>query len=121
MLKTIARIATTVVLLPCAAAADPIKLKLSFFSSDRSVSYLAAVKPFVDAVNADGKGLIEIEPHVAGALSRDLTKQPQLIRDGVADIAYVVPGVTRNEFSDNTIVEMPGLYRDMREATAVFT
>ena len=121
MLKTIVRLAAALLLLPGAAAAEPIKLKLSFFSSDRSITYVAAIKPFVDAVNAGAKGLLEIEPHVAGEFSRDLTQQPQLIRDGVADIAYVVPGVTRNEFNDNTIIEMPGLYRDMREATTVFT
>jgi TRAP-type C4-dicarboxylate transport system substrate-binding protein len=40
---------------------------------------------------------------------------------GTADIAYVVPGMTRERFPDNAIAEMPGLYRDMREATLVFT
>jgi hypothetical protein len=38
------------VILPCVAAAEPIELKLALFSSDRSMTYLAAVKPFVDAV-----------------------------------------------------------------------
>jgi hypothetical protein len=28
---------------------------LSFFSSDRTIAYAAAVKPFVDAVNGDGE------------------------------------------------------------------
>lgn len=122
MLKIVAGITGAALIVSSQAmAAEPIRLKLSFFSSDRSVSYLAAVKPFVDAVNAEAKGLIEIEPHVSGVLSRDLTHQPKLLRDGIADLAYVVPGVVRDEFKDNTVIELPGLYRDMREATTVFT
>ena len=54
----VARIAAMVssLLLPLAATAEPVTLKLSFFTSDRSFAYQAAVKPFVDAINADGKG-----------------------------------------------------------------
>jgi hypothetical protein len=32
------------------ALSEPIKLKLSYFSSDRTMLYLGGVKPFVDAV-----------------------------------------------------------------------
>jgi hypothetical protein len=39
-------------LLPATANADPAVLKLAFFGFDRSTTYLAAVEPFVDAVNA---------------------------------------------------------------------
>jgi hypothetical protein len=34
---------------------------LSFFSSDRTIAYAAAVKSFVAAVNGDGEGVVEIE------------------------------------------------------------
>ena len=57
MLKVLARCALfSFVLLPAAAAAEPIKLKMAYFSSDRTTTYLAAIKPFVDAVNADASG-----------------------------------------------------------------
>lgn len=104
-----------------ALAAEPTKLKLSFFSSDRSTTFLAAVKPFMDAVNAEAKGLVEIELFASGALGRDLAQQPQMVLDGTADIAFVVLGFTRDRFPDNTVVELPGLFGDMREATLVFT
>ena len=70
------------VLLPHVAAAEPITLKLSFFSSNLSMSYLAAVKPFVDAVNAEAKGLVEIKVYFRGALGKDIAQQPQLVLDG---------------------------------------
>jgi hypothetical protein len=40
-------------LLPTAATADSITLKLSFFTSDQSVVYQAAVKPFVETSRDD--------------------------------------------------------------------
>lgn len=74
-------------LLPSTAwAAEPTKLKLSFFSSDTAVLYGGGVKPFVDAINSEAKGLLEIEVFFRGALGKP-AQQPQLVRDGVADIA----------------------------------
>jgi TRAP-type C4-dicarboxylate transport system substrate-binding protein len=109
------------VLLSSAASADPIKLKLAFFSSDRSLLYSAAIKPFVDAVNAEAKGVLEIDVHFSGALGRDPVQQVQLILDGSADIAFVAPGYTPNLFRDNVALELPGMFRNAREATLVFT
>jgi TRAP-type C4-dicarboxylate transport system substrate-binding protein len=109
------------VLLPCIAAAEPITLKLSFFSSNRSMSYLAAVKPFVDAVNAEAKGLVEIKVYFSGALGKDIDQQPKLVLDGAFDIAFVVPGYTPDRFPDNTVIELPGVFHDLRDATQVYT
>ena len=41
--------------------------------------------------------------------------------DGAFDIAFVVPGYTPEQFPDNAVIELPGLFRDMREATLVYT
>jgi TRAP-type C4-dicarboxylate transport system substrate-binding protein len=108
-------------LCPGVVNADPITLKLAFFSSDRSTTYLAAVKPFVDAVNAEGKGLVEIVLYSGGVLGRDIARQPQVVLDGEADIAFVVPGYSPERFSDNSVVELPGLFRNTREGTEVYT
>ena len=40
---------------------------------------------------------------------------------GTADIAFVVPGLEPQLFRDNTVIELPGLYRDLREASLVYT
>ena len=56
-----------------------------------------------------------------GALGKAPAQQPQLVRDGVADIAYIVPGYTAEQFPDNAVIELPGLFRDQREASLVFT
>ena len=110
MFKVLARsLLVSLALLPAAAAAtEPVKLKLSFFSSDNAILYGGGVKPFVDAVNSGAKGLLEIEVFFRGALGKAPTQQPQLVRDGVADIAFIVPGYTADQFPDNAVIELPG-------------
>jgi TRAP-type C4-dicarboxylate transport system substrate-binding protein len=69
MFKNLARCALfSFAMLPTVANAEPIELKLALFSSDRSMTYLAAVKPFVDAVNSDGKGVVKIVLYAGGVL-----------------------------------------------------
>jgi TRAP-type C4-dicarboxylate transport system substrate-binding protein len=109
------------VLLSSAVLAEPIKLKFSYFSSDRSLNYLAAVKPFVDAVNAEAAGVVEIEVFPSGTLGKNYAGVAQQVLDGGVDIAWVGPSITPDRFPDNTVMELPGLFRDASEATFVHT
>jgi TRAP-type C4-dicarboxylate transport system substrate-binding protein len=104
-----------------AASAEPIKLKLSFFTSDRSSIYQNSMQPFVDAVNEEGRGLIEIDVQFRDPISKTQQQQPQLVADGVVDMAIIVPGLLRDRFYDTAIAELPGLYRTSGEASAVYT
>jgi len=107
-------------LLSFAAAADPIILKLAFFSSDRSLLYLVAPKPFVDAVNAEGAGRVRIEPYFSGRLGGP-EQISQLVRDGTVDIGFVIPSYDRAAFPDASVMELPGLFKDATEATQVLS
>lgn len=104
-----------------AAVAEPVELKLAFFASDSIPTYIAGAKPFVDAINADGGGLLSIKVYPDGALGAAVADQPQLVLDGRADIAFVVPGQTPYRFPDNLLLEMPGVFRDAHEATLAYT
>jgi TRAP-type C4-dicarboxylate transport system substrate-binding protein len=122
MFKTLARCALLwLAMLPAASAAEPIKLKMAYFSSDRTTTYLAAIKPFVDAVNAEAVDLVQIEVSVSGTLGKNPTQQLQLVLDGTADLAFVVPGYTPERFPDNEVIELPGLFKNIRESTLVYT
>lgn len=122
MLRAVFRFAFIAIwLLPLPAATAPIKLKLAYLSSDRTLLYLASVKPFVDAVNAEANGLVEIEVFFSGVLGKEHARQAELVRDGAADIAYIMPGFAEDRFPDNAVIELPGLFRDQREASLVFT
>jgi TRAP-type C4-dicarboxylate transport system substrate-binding protein len=93
MFKVLARCALiSFALLPGAAGAEPIKLKLAYFSSDREQAYTNAIKPFADAVNMEANGIIKIEVYTSGALGRNFAQQAQLVLDGVADIAWAILG-----------------------------
>jgi TRAP-type transport system periplasmic protein len=113
--------AVALALLPPAAHGEPAKLKFSFFASDRQFAYGGIVKPFADAVNLAGHGAVEVAVYTSGALERNYKQQLNLVRSGGADIAWVHPGLTPGLFPDNSVMELPGLFRDAHEATEVFT
>ena len=104
-----------------ATSAAAVELKLSFFTSEKGDTYRYGVKPFVDAVNAEGKGLVTIKVYPDGALGKSLAEQPSMVLEGVADIAWIVPGQTPYRFPDNQLLELPGLFHDVREGTLVYT
>jgi len=114
-------LAACILLGPAVIAAEPINLKLSFFTSDRSQIYQSSVKPFVDAVNIEGMNLVHIQVYFSGAISGDLSRLPQLVSDGAVDLAHIVPGRTPDRFYDTSVLEMPGLFRSAHEANFVFT
>jgi TRAP-type C4-dicarboxylate transport system substrate-binding protein len=122
MIGVIARcVLLAMVLAPVAAAAEPIKLKLAYFTSDQASLYKIAIKPFVDAVNSDERGGIEIVTYAGGSLGKDQSRQAQMVRDGVADIAFVALGPTADQFADGAVMQLPGLFDSLREATLVHT
>src|SRR5580658_578371 len=122
MLKALVRCALlSFALLPGMATAEPFKLKFSYYTSDREVIYLSAVKPFIESVNAAANGLIEINAFTSGSLGTSYAGQAQLVLDGGADFAFVNPGLTPEQFPDDTVMELPGLFRDVRGASMVYT
>ena len=116
----LAVVALALSLVPALAGADPVTLRLSYITSDRADPYQCYVKPFVEAVNADGAGIVQIKVYFSGAISPDMTKQARLVLDGAADLAFVVPGTTPQKFPDISVLELPGLFRNEREASLVF-
>jgi len=103
------------------AQTTPIKLKFSIFSPDKEITYQSVFKPFADAVNKETNGAVEIELFANGALGRSPLQQAQMVLDGVADMAWIIASYTPGRFQDNEVFELPGLFRDLQEATLVFT
>ncbi len=114
-------LAVILILAPARGWAEPVVLKLSFFTSDRSTVYECHVKPFVDAVNADGAGIIQIHVYFSGAISASQPEQPKLVLSGAADMALIVPGRTPENFPDSFVFALPGLFRNDEEASLAFT
>ncbi|MBW4092642.1 MAG: TRAP transporter substrate-binding protein DctP [Proteobacteria bacterium] len=106
---------------PEAVAEEIAKLKLAMFSPSTEMTWVTTINPWANAVNAAGKGVVEVEKYPNGALGRALPQQAQMVLDGVADIAFVIPGVTPGRFPDNEVMDLPGLFGSLREATLVYT
>ena len=105
--------------LAMSADAAPQQLRFAFFAPDTESTWVTTLKPFIDAVNAEGKDVIEIQPFPNGALGRNLAQQLQLIQDGVGDITFMVLGLVPGRFPDNGAFELPGLFNDINEAARV--
>lgn len=103
------------------ALAEPVTLKLAMFSADTEMTWVKVIKPWADEVNKAGAGVIVIDPYPNGALGRALPEQAQMVLNGVADIAFVIPGVTPGRFPDNEVMDLPGLFTTAREATGTYT
>jgi TRAP-type C4-dicarboxylate transport system substrate-binding protein len=103
------------------AAAQPVKIKFAIFTPDKEQTFLTVMKPFAEAVNRDAAGAVEIELYPNGALGRSPLQQAQMVLDGVADIGWVIASYTPGRFQENEVFELPGQFRDLQEATTVFT
>ena len=104
-----------------AAAQQPVKLKFAVFSPDTERLYNTVKKPWVEAVNKAAGGAIEIELYPTGALGRAPQQQAQMVIDVVADIGFIVPPFTPGRFPETEVIELPGLFKDLAEATRVYT
>jgi TRAP-type transport system periplasmic protein len=93
------------------------KLDIAFHAPAHSTTFTAGLKPFADAVIRDAPGAIEIALHPDGTRGGLLTTQVQLLDSGGADAAFVIPGFTPERFPDNFVFGIPGLFRDITEAT----
>lgn len=114
-------LAATLASLTSVAAAQPVKLKFATFSPDSERLFNTVMKPFVAGVNKDSGGTVEIEIYPNGALGRAPQQQAQMVLDGVTDIGFVVPGFTPGRFPDSEVLELPGMFRDLKEGTTVYT
>jgi TRAP-type transport system periplasmic protein len=96
-------------------------LKWSVFTPDSEVTFRTVMKPFAETVQREtGNGIIfDLFPN--GALGRNPGQQPQMVIDGVADIAWVVPSYSPGRFTDTEVLELPGLFKDIRESSLVAT
>lgn len=102
------------------ATAEPISLKFAFEHSDRTRMFSDIVKPFVDAVNTEAPDLIKIDVYTSGVLGKGVPQQAQLVLDGTADIAFVITHALPHIF-DNSVVELPGMFNSLREASTIYT
>ena len=103
-------------LVPATASAQ-VELKFASFPPPPGALNHDVLGPWVKEVNASLGGAAVVRLFAGGTLGRDPVQQFKLVRDRVADIAYVVMGYTPGEFPDSTIFELPFLVESSLEGS----
>ncbi|MGE3244834.1 MAG: TRAP transporter substrate-binding protein [Beijerinckiaceae bacterium] len=102
-----------------AAVAKEVTLRLSYFGGPKGSTWADVMKPWYEAINKEGKGIVKIEPYPGGALVPNPAAQVKALTDGVTDIAFVVFSYTPGRFPDNDVLELPTLYENVKESSHV--
>tara|TARA_R110000764_G_scaffold1763_7_gene7712 strand:- start:45408 stop:46415 length:1008 start_codon:yes stop_codon:yes gene_type:complete len=69
-------------------------------------------------VSAASEGELDVQMFPGGTLGRNPAQQLKLVEDGVADIAWVIPGYTPGRFNEGTVAELPFLVKDSTTGSA---
>jgi TRAP-type transport system periplasmic protein len=94
-------------------------LKWAVFTPDSEVTFRTVMKPFAETVQLETDGAVVFDLFPNGALGRNPGQQPQMLLDGVADLAWVIPSYSPGRFPDTEVLELPGLFKDLRESSLV--
>jgi TRAP-type transport system periplasmic protein len=95
-------------------------LDIAFHAPAHSTTFTAGLKHFAEAVMRDVPDLA-IALHPDGTRGGLLTTQVQLVESGSVDAAFVIPGFTPDRFPDNFVFGIPGIFRDITEASLTYS
>ena len=92
---------------------------LRFASFEGATGFITGqlLTPWAERVSAASDGTLDVQMFVGGTLGRDPSQQLQLVEDGVADIAWIIPGYTPGRFQEGTVVELPFVIDDSEAAS----
>jgi TRAP-type C4-dicarboxylate transport system substrate-binding protein len=87
--------------------AEPIVLKYANFEPPQSWAMKTVWGPWVAKMEKEGGGAFKIDVFAGGTLNRNPVKQLKIMRDGVADISFIIPSYTPGTFIDDSVLEVP--------------
>ena len=102
-------LATSLAIVTAASGANAEILRLSSFEPPVAHVTKNILTPWAADVNAASGGELDIQIFPGGTLGRNPAQQLKLVEDGVADIAWVIPGYTPGRFNEGTVAELPFL------------
>jgi TRAP-type C4-dicarboxylate transport system substrate-binding protein len=95
------------------------RLKWAVFTPDSEVTFRTVMKPYAETVQRETKDAVVFDLFPNGALGRNPGQQPQMVIDGVADLAWIVQSYSPGRFPDTEVLELPGMFKDLRESSLV--
>lgn len=88
------------------AAAETVNLRFSSGFPTMQVITGKIIKPWIDEINAAGKGRVNIRLYPAGALGK-APEQYELAEKGIADLSYHLADYTPGRFPMTTVFSLP--------------
>ena len=107
----------TVAALALGAQVSAGEISLSYFMSPKHPMNRAVFTPFAEALAEASGGTMTVKMFPAGALNSVPPKQYSILLDGVADVAFALPGYTGALFPKTNVVTLPGVCDSAIECT----
>ncbi|WP_319498774.1 TRAP transporter substrate-binding protein [uncultured Cohaesibacter sp.] len=101
----------------CASATE---LKFAHYASTKYPLHVGLFVPLTEAIAKETNGKLTIRIYPGGELGAGPVEQYDRVVDGVADIAYTLPGYTASQFPQTLLTELPGVVPAGEDATAKF-
>ena len=101
------------------ASAAENTLRMGSYINARSIGISEVIRPWADAVQADTGDAVTIVEYWGGSLGKSPAKQFELVKNGLLDIAWILPGYTPGQFPEMGLFELPFLFDTALEAATV--
>lgn len=118
ILAASAAVATTTIVPSVRAQSAPL-VKVATFVPEQSVGVARVIRPWMVATQNDVGAKARFQGFWGGSLGKDAFKQFDLVRAGVADVAWILPGYHGRQFEDMQLFELPFLFENATEAALV--
>ena len=106
-MKTAFAAIAAAMLLPCAASAQEVTLRIQHFLSPESAVPKYFIGPWAEKVEAESAGRIRVEIYPAMQLGGTPPALYDQIRDGVIDGGWALPAYTPGRFPEAEVFELP--------------
>jgi TRAP-type C4-dicarboxylate transport system substrate-binding protein len=101
------------------ASAAENTLRMGSYINARSIGISQVIRPWADAVQAETDDAVTIVEYWGGSLGKSPAKQFELVKSGVLDVAWILPGYTPGQFPEMGLFELPFLFDTALEAATV--
>lgn len=99
-----------------AARAEPIELKLSTFEPPQGATASGILAPWAEMINRDSGGKLNVKLYPGGILGKP-PQQYDVVKHGIADLAWVVLSYTPGRFPLSSAAELPFLFKSATAGT----
>lgn len=119
MIKQLLAACVVAGIVPVAAQAQEVKLRLAHFMPAASWQHTDLFEAWGKAVNEQSKGRIEVRVFPAQTLGKAVAGYDNAI-NRIAEVTWTVQGYTANRFPLSQIVELPGIFETAEQGSCAF-